>query len=880
MRAGLGRVVWGRRERMSGSLSGPAACRVERRIQAGHLGRTSVAPRVPGLVLLVGAVLLALGAPRSVWAQPENDAPPTQDRGPARDPAPDPAPDPDPTPAPDPDPAPDQAPDPAPDQAPIPDPAPEEHADVAPGDGEPVSEEDSEGDLFPEEGDLSQLVQSEEDLAIPEVIVRGVAEREAEERETGGAVQRLDEELLERFDYDNPDAVLQQVPGAYVRQEDGYGLRPNIGLRGVSSERSSRITLLEDGVLFGPAPYAAPAAYYFPLMTRMVGVDAFMGAATIPYGPMTVGGALNLRSRDIPREPSGGLDLALGTTWYGRLHSHFGASNEWGGILAEGVYLRSDGFKHLQNQPGGTSQTGFDRGELLLRGEVRGALSDDVYQRLELRVGLAAEASNETYLGLTDQDFREDPWLRYTASQLDRMEWWRTQVQLRHTLEMGDEFELRTIAYRHDLDRSWNKVNGVGGIAGQRATSLFDVLNNPRGSNEVLVRILRGEEDGGLSHLDDDFVLIGTNARRFGVTGIQSDGAGQVETGPLTHRVRAGVRLHHDAVERHHTEDAYSMIDGQLLRATEESYITADTWAEALAFSAYAAYSLTLWDAVTLTPGVRTELIWTRFEDRLTDGASAAFRAAVLPGGSIEWRAMDELTLFAGVMRGFAPVAPGQAANVQPEDSVNYEVGLRLTHPESRTGGQLSAFVNDYSNFLQQCSFSAGCANEDVDTMANAGSVLVAGLDARLSSDIRVGDVTIPLRGAYTFTWTELQEAIRSSPNPAFANGQPGDRLPYIPMHQVSAQAGLELRDFGVNVSGSFVSEMWEAVGRGDDATVPRTDPYFLLDAIAYLRIFDHMRLYVRGENLTYTRAIVSRHPFGARPTRPFQLQVGVRVDI
>src|SRR5690606_39088924 len=146
---------------------------------------------------------------------------------------------------------------------------------------------------------------------------------------------------------------------------------PNLGLRGVSSERSSRITLLEDGVLFAPAAYAAPAAYYFPLMTRMSGVDVYMGAATIPYGPRTVGGAVDLRNRPIPRELDGGLDLALGSTWLGRAHAHLGASNGWGGFLIEGVYLHTEGFKHIGDPAGENAgqSTGFDRGEIVARGE-------------------------------------------------------------------------------------------------------------------------------------------------------------------------------------------------------------------------------------------------------------------------------------------------------------------------------------------------------------------------------------------------------------------------------------------------------------------------------------------------------------------------------
>ncbi len=748
------------------------------------------------------------------------------------------------------------------------------------------AEEDAsaeEEELFPEDGDLDELLESEEDLEIPDVIVRAPP-TPVRRTETGGAVQRLDEEILERYNYDDPHSVFAQVPSVYVRQEDGYGLRPNIGLRGVSAERSTRITLLEDGVLFAPAAYAAPAAYYFPLMTRMTGVDVYLGAAAIPYGPRTVGGAINLRSREIPREPAGGVDVAFGTTYYSRAHVHYGASNEWGGVLVEGVYLRSDGFKHI-GQPGEPpdedTNTGFDRGELVLRGELRGALAPDVYARAELRLGLSAEVSNETYLGLTDEDFRADPYLRYEATRLDRMEWWRTQVQLRTFLEWGDDFELSVIAYRHDLDRSWNKVNAMGGLpsdTGQERLELYDILINPSGRNAVYLSILQGTGETDLTPgtNPDQHVLIGTNARRFGVTGIQADAIGRFETAPISHQIRGGVRVHDDEVTRVHTEDAYAMIGGVLVPQTE-TYTTLRSDAEAIATSAYLSWALR-WETLTLTPGVRTKLIVTRyFEEEL--GRSREFRPAILPGGSIEWAIIPELAVFGGIMRGFAPVAPGQAAHVQPEDSITYELGARLTSTATRTSGQITAFANDYSNFLQVCSFAAGCADAAVDVMDNGGAAIIAGFDAHISQELRVGDIAFPLRATYTFTYTELRSEIPTSAHPSFAGAEPGDHLPYVPEHLVSAQVGMEMREFGIDVSASFVSEMWEAAARGDEANPPpRTDPLFLLDATAYLQIFEGMRLYLRGENLTNSQAIVSRRPFGARPNRAFSIQGGVRV--
>src|ERR1051325_8648460 len=111
-------------------------------------------------------------------------------------------------------------------------------------------------------------------------------------RRAPGSVHVISTETLERYKYDDPHATLQLVPGVYVRTEDGFGLRPNIGIRGAISDRSSKVALMEDGVLFGPAPYSAPAAYYFPIIGRMTQVEVVKGPAAIQYGPQTVGGAI------------------------------------------------------------------------------------------------------------------------------------------------------------------------------------------------------------------------------------------------------------------------------------------------------------------------------------------------------------------------------------------------------------------------------------------------------------------------------------------------------------------------------------------------------------------------------------------------------------
>ena len=64
----------------------------------------------------------------------------------------------------------------------------------------------------------------------------------------GGSADVIGEEALTRSHVFTANEALRRVPALQVRDEEGFGLRPNIGLRGLNPTRTTKITLLEDGL--------------------------------------------------------------------------------------------------------------------------------------------------------------------------------------------------------------------------------------------------------------------------------------------------------------------------------------------------------------------------------------------------------------------------------------------------------------------------------------------------------------------------------------------------------------------------------------------------------------------------------------------------------
>jgi len=702
-----------------------------------------------------------------------------------------------------------------------------------------------------------------------------------------GSAFVLDEAQLELNEFDDIHRVLQSVPGVYIREEDGYGLRPNIGLRGATSERSSKIALMEDGILIAPAAYAAPAAYYFPLISRMTQVEVFKGPAAIMYGPNTVGGAINMVSRAVTTKEQGrqaSVDLAIGETNYQKAHGFYSDSITIAnigelGFLVEGIHIQSDGFKVLDNPDSSdalspninanSNDTGFNKSEVLFKANFTPANTDN-YQFWQFKMGYGEEVSHETYLGLTDADFAQAPTRRYVASENDKMDWEHFQVQLGHYIELGSDVSLFTQAYRRDFDRDWDRLNSFN-----TNRSMSTILSSPdTGINELFMQVLTGERDTSTS---EEKLLFTLNDRTFFSQGITSKLFWDSRWLDADLSVDAGIRLHQDQVARHHRVDEYAMQSGHLALIGNRETIThnQDT-ATALATFANAALDF---GQLNLSAGVRVEYIeGEAISYDLSTGEQLTLESnnttVVLPGFGAFYKFTDQLGALVGVNKGYVPNSPGQDSSIDPEESWNYEFGLRYSN--STTNAEVIGFFNDYSNLKANCTFANGCSDE-LGQEFNGGEVNIYGLEASLHTRVNLTKrLSMPIKIAYTHTQSAFQNSFQSTFS-QWGSVTEGDSLPYLPENQLSVEVALAQTNWQVSVLLKYVEAMQEAAGTSTELTGYYTDDIQQVDVSSWLQINDSLKVYGKIDNLTDEAVVVSRRPFGARAGKPRQATIGIK---
>ncbi len=641
--------------------------------------------------------------------------------------------------------------------------------------------------------------------------------------------------------------LLKTVPGLYVQEEDGYGLRPNIGIRGATSERTSKVTLLEDSVPIAPAPYSNPEAYYFPTTLRMHAIEIAKGAPLLRYGPQTTGGVINLLSTPIPDNSEGAVDFRYGENGEWDLLASYGGQSGKLGFLLQTAQRRSDGFKNIDRTD---RDSGYDIRDFVLKLGWEGER-----QSLLFKAQSSSEVSDETYLGLTDADFSRDPNRRYGLSAIDEMDNEHQGYSAVYGLALSDALQFTATGYYNEFARDWFKLDGGGGL-----------IDDANAGDPEAQGILDGTVDAtGLNYKHND--------REYTSEGIELNF--DVDLG--AHRLAAGGRLHEDEMDRYQPDEIYDQIGGELVFVEAQQPTGSDNRLEEAD-----AVSLWLTDRWRATAALDVEFAL-RYEDvqsarrqfATPDRSDTPSRigndsAEWLPGASFTYRLGQDWQLLAGVHRGFSPLGGGATESQDPETSINWEGGVRY---EGNWFVEAIGFHSDFENFTENCSNANPCSNGATSGSFITGEAVVRGIEFQAGTVLGPEQLSFPLDLMYTYTDAAVSE---SNPTEGFVDG---DWLASVPEHTFSLRAGVETA-FGWDnyIVARYIDEMCVSVGcnRNGDA-FDRTEDLFVLDLISRYRVTAEGVVYVKVENLLDEQSIVSRTPDGARPNKPLTASVGLQ---
>ena len=692
---------------------------------------------------------------------------------------------------------------------------------------------------------LASPIDQNEFEYLEEIVVIGDRQNVKEIAGSGSVIEQTE---IDRFDHIDLGQLLGSVPGVYIREEDGFGLRPNIGIRGATSDRSQKITIMEDGVLITPAPYSAPAAYYVPNASRVHAIEVLKGPSAIQHGPHTVGGSINFVSRPIPDVQTFEIDLSRGINNFYKYQGAAGGKYNNLGIVLDGLAYGSDGFKSLDS--GG--DTGFERSDFGLK--LSWKPESNTEQLLTFKVGYGEEDANETYLGLTDDDLREHPTRRYRASQLANFTSDHTKVLVNYGVVLRDNWRINIKSYYNEFHRDWNKLDGF--VLGP---ALQSVLARP---NEFRTQyaILKGDTNS--RPINSETLDVTSNDRSFKSRGIQFSLTQMLKFSSATLESRLGLRLHKDHVERQHSPVSYLMRDGNLVpNGISRPY---KTWnkAQSDAFAVYLAETVS-WKNLSIEVGARLEKIDGKKTNFAINTSSKSTQDFTSPGLGLIYKLNEKTTVLAGAYRGFSP--PGPGSTVKPEQSLNYEYGIRYAGPVFSL--EVVGFHSDYEELIGRCRVSDSDCKPGEEF--NGGEVKISGVEISSAIDgMQLGSLSFVIHGNYTYTNSEFKSTFFSGFS-QWGLVRAEDELPYLPEHTGQINMTIEKGKWSLISNIKFQSKMREEPGQSVIEDGLHADDYVSADVTASYFYNDKTTLQVIVQNATDEAVIIAHRPFGARPNRP-----------
>lgn len=701
-----------------------------------------------------------------------------------------------------------------------------------------------------------------------------------------GSAHKLTEKELKRFDFDDVSSALERIPGVYTRVEDGNGLLPNISIRGVDAARSSKVTIMEDGVMMAPAPYSAPAAYYTPTLGRMRGLEVLKGSSQVRFGPHITGGAVNYLSSEVPIEAKTCAKAAFGS--YNEMRAHLllgnGFTNERGdfGFLLEGFgrdyhdFKKSDQFASEPQDP-----RDFSTRDIIAKAMWESATAPA--QRIELTLGRSEHLAEASYLGISDADFDASPLRLYSGANFDRLASAQERAVLRHKLGLGGGSFFETTLYRTEFSRSWYKVETItnydengDGILDGKSIDLSSALAGGAAGRGLAV--LKGEAAGTLGLRD--------NQRDYQTRGVHLQPTILLGDS-IEHRIEIGLRLHEDSVVRNQRFDTversgrgeFADLDGDgAWYEKGEAGSGGHRSERAQALALYVSDTIDF-GRFHLIPGLRTE----RINLELTDydvPADNGERSLTLNGGGLgaTFVSENDWRLFAGAYRGFSPPAPRAAikSKLDPEYSVSTEVGGGLKVSSLQFG--LTIFRTTFEDLIVTDNIGGSGTGES----ENVGAIVSQGIEFDIDSDLAGSTdlgVGLPVFTAVTYTDAQIQsDATSVDGESLFAGAKKGNEVPYIPKWKIAAGTGVTRGKFGSFLRYRYQTGTFTTANNVGNQTDPLGNPDARYGRVPVQTFYDLSTQYESAfgaefalgiQNLLNATTMVSRHPYGPRPAKP-----------
>ncbi|WP_422356620.1 TonB-dependent receptor plug domain-containing protein [Roseivirga pacifica] len=792
-------------------------------------------------------------------------------------------------------------------------------------------------ELNGQDKDFGTITLALKPTSLSEIIITGSADHSVDNFE--GSSYLLDKKTLELSNPLNTEELLRIVPGVNIVGDMGLSNRPNISIRGSWGRRSKKILLMEDGTPAAPAPYIAPGAYYNPVSDRVQAIEVYKGADMLRYGPNNMFGGVNYITALPPQKPELRLKLVGGQRNYTTgLFSYGGTWNNLG-ALVEAVYKKFDGF------------TGNSSVEVLnLNAKIFAELSEK--QSLYFKISGQYEDNQASLSAITPFTFDADP--TQNPFDADRFTMRRYGLDIVHKWVPNTSTSLTSKIYATDFERDWwRQVNTVIKAEDVRAYVGEQIYQN------------RYSYLDGQSFGEDDYVRVGriidgkestTDSRWiFTVSGFKEQfnfNYGSTNQ----HELEASFKLHQESYN-----NRYLRADSS--RWARSGSPTTDQEFKLWSASGYVRnqFNINKW---AVTPILRIEHVDMSRQDLLAQAADPNIQSAdaytinnnytiALPGVTVDYK-HGQHKLFSSVYRGFvAPskvfgffverngvlVTPdeGSTLNIDPELSVNVEVGWQGALIPQTLQGQLTYFNNSIENFV--------AAGEN-ELFRKPGKVNIQGVEAsfitQLLPENAASQLTLDVNG--TFMWTKVndgavedrdlfgpvvhsaasrnefiekvntnraayqlfdangqeitsqtidkttfQNISRSIIN--FGDGRVNAKVPYTPEYNISGRLNYKVDRISVGLTGNFVGEQYTEFANFEaesaDGALGKLPAYFNMDVqMNYefkVKGFNKFSAFINSKNITnevYRASRLNRANSGIFPGGFRQTIVGLNLTL